>query len=272
MYGRSRSDYPREAAEQRYLERLKACYPIHPEIFDRLYADWSSIPQFQRTRGVLRMLATAVSRLYLDNDHWPLILPASLPLGDPALGDEFVKLLSEQWRPVLSEVDSDGSRADSIDKSLHRFAEVGGAARRIARTVFLGSAPSGAVHGLDERQIRLGAVLPGQGVSVYNEALSRMSGGLYYLYPGDGRYYFHAEENLNKVAADRREQLDAQTVNAHIVSQLNEAVGAPRGRDRLSAGLRGRTRSRASAAGDPAAGRHAADTRQRTRPCQRPSP
>ena len=53
-----------------------------------------------------------------------------------------------------------------------------------------------------------------------------MSGGLYYLYPEtDGRYYFHAEENLNKVAADRREQLDAQTVNAHIVSQLNEAVG-----------------------------------------------
>ena len=154
MYGRSRSDYPREAAEQRYLERLKACYPIHPEIFDRLYADWSSIPQFQRTRGVLRMLATAVSRLY-QNDPWPLILPASLPLSDPALGDEFVKLLSEQWRPVLSEVDSDGSRADGIDK-LQRFADVGGAARRLARTIFLGSAPSGAVRGLDERQIRLG--------------------------------------------------------------------------------------------------------------------
>ena len=223
MYGRSRSDYPREAAEQRYLQRLKACYPIHPEIFDRLYADWSSIPQFQRTRGVLRMLATAVSRLY-QNDPWPLILPASLPLSDPALGDEFVKLLSEQWRPVLSEVDSDGSRADGIDK-LQRFADVGGAARRIARTVFLGSAPSGAVRGLDERQIRLGAVHPGQGVSVYNEALSRMSGGLYYLYPADGRYYFHAEENLNKVAADRREQLDTQRIDAHIVGQLREAVG-----------------------------------------------
>ena len=225
MYGRSRSDYPREAAEQRYLERLKACYPIHPEIFDRLYADWSSIPQFQRTRGVLRMLATAVSRLYLDNDNWPLILPANLPLGDPALGDEFVKLLSDQWRPVLSEVDSDGSRADSIDKSLQRFAEVGGAARRIARAVFLGSAPSGAVRGLDERQIRLGVVLPGQGVSVYNEALSRMSGGLYYLYPADGRYFFHAEENLNKVVSDRREKLDAKRVNTYIVGQLREAIG-----------------------------------------------
>ena len=225
MYGRSRSDYPRETAEQRYLERLKACYPIHPEIFDRLYADWSSIPQFQRTRGVLRMLATAVSRLYLDNDHGPLILPASLPLGDPTLGDEFVRLLSEQWRPVLSEVDSDGSRAVGIDRELQRFAEVGGAARRIARAVFLGSAPSGAVRGIDERQVRLGVVQPGQGVSVYNEALGRMSGGLYYLYPANGRYYFHAEENLNKVAADRRERLDAQTVNAHIVGQLREAAG-----------------------------------------------
>ena len=225
MYGRSRSDYPHEAGEQRYLERLKACYPIHPEIFERLYTNWSSIPQFQRTRGVLRMLATAVSRLYLENDHRPLILPASLPLSDPALGDEFVKLLSEQWRPVLSEVDSDGSRTDVIDRGLQRFAEVGGAARRIARTVFLGSAPSGAVRGLDEREIRLGVVQPGQGVSVYNEALSRMSGGLYYLYPADGRYYFHAEENLNKVAADRREQLDTRTVNAHIAGQLQEAGG-----------------------------------------------
>ena len=225
MYGRSRSDYPREAGEQRYLDLLKACYPIHPEIFERLYADWSSIPQFQRTRGVLRMLATAVSRLYLENDHRPLILPASLPFSDPTLGDEFVKLLSEQWRPVLSEVDSDGSRTDGIDKGLQRFAEVGGAARRLARTIFLGSAPSGAVRGLDERQIRLGVVQPGQGVSVYNEALSRMSGGLYYLYTADGRYYFHAEENLNKVAADRREQLDPQTVDAHIVGQLQEAAG-----------------------------------------------
>ncbi len=225
MYGRSRSDYPREAAEQRYLERLKACYPIHPEIFDRLYADWSSIPQFQRTRGVLRMLALAISRLDLSDDAAPLILPANLPFSDPTLAAEFVKLLGRQWESVRTEVDSDDSLADDIDKSFQRFRDLGGAARRLARTIFLGSAPSGAVRGLDERQIRLGAVQPGQGVSVYNEALSRMSGRLYYLYATNGRYYFHAEENLNKVAADRREQLDAQTVNAYIVSQLREAVG-----------------------------------------------
>ena len=225
MYGRSRSDYPREAAEQRYLERLKACYPIHPEIFDRLYADWSSIPQFQRTRGVLRMLALAISRLELSGDASPLILPATLPLSDPTLAEEFVKLLSGQWQSVLSEVDSDSSRTDDIDRALERFRDVGGAARRIARTVFLGSAPSGAVRGIDERQIRLGAVYPGQGVSVYNEALSRMSGRLYYLYANEGRYYFHAEENLNKVATDREDWFGPAEVNAHVVSRLKDAVG-----------------------------------------------
>ncbi len=225
MYSRSHSDFPREAAEQRYLERLKACYPIHPEIFDRLYEDWSSIQRFQRTRGVLRMLAICISRLYLDDDRQPLIQPASLPLSDPALADEFVKLLSEQWQSVLSEVDSDNSRTDDIDQALQRFADVGGAARRIARTVFLGSAPSGAVRGIDERRIRLGVVQPGQGVSVYNEALGRMSGGLYYLYTSEGRYYFRAEENLNKVAADRRDGLDPSEVDARIVHELQEAVG-----------------------------------------------
>ena len=225
MYGRSHSDFPREASEQRYLDRLKACYPIHPEIFDRLYEDWSSIQRFQRTRGVLRMLAICISRLYLDDDRQPLIQPASLPLSDPALADEFVKLLSEQWQSVLSEVDSDNSRTDDLDQGRQRFADVGGAARRIARTVFLGSAPSGAVQGIDERRIRLGVVQPGQGVSVYNEALGRMSGSLYYLYPSEGRYFFHAEENLNKVAADRRDGLDPSEVNARIVHELQEAVG-----------------------------------------------
>lgn len=217
-------DYPQGTNEQRYLERMKACYPIHPEIFDRLYEDWSAIPQFQRTRGVLRMMAHCVSRLYLNSDSSPLIMPGNLTLSDAALANEFVRLLGSQWNPVLSEIDSNGSRTDNIDHSYQRFANVGGAARRIARAVFLGSSTSGAVKGIDARQIRLGVVQPGQGVSVYNEALNRMSGDLYYLYTSDDRYYFHAEENLNKVATDRAGALNNREINARIVNELQEAV------------------------------------------------
>ena len=223
MYSRYRSDYPQGVSEQNYLERLRACYPIHPEIFDRLYSDWSSKPAFQRTRGVLRMMAGCVNRLYLNRDSSPLIMPADLPLADAALANEFIKLLSSAWRSVLSEVDSNNSRTDNIDKENQRFADVGGAARRIARTVFLGSASSGAIRGIDSRQIRLGAVQPGQGSSTYNEALSRLTGSLYYLYHTDDRYFFHAEENLNKVASDRYNALSESRVDDYIVNMLDEA-------------------------------------------------
>ena len=225
MYGQNRGEYPTGVSEARYLQRLKDCYPIHPEIFERLYADWSSIPQFQRTRGVLRMMANCISYLYRQNDACPLIMPATLPFRNASLGNEFERLLPGQWQAVLSEVDSDHSQADRIDATVQRFAEVGGAARRLARAIFLGSAPSGAVKGIDLRQIHLGVVQPGDGISAYNDALQRMVGDLYYLYTDDGRHYFHAEENLNKVATDRAEQLSNRAIDERIVAELRDAVG-----------------------------------------------
>ena len=143
---------------------MKACYPIHPEIFDRLFQDWSVIPGFQRTRGVLRIMATYISRLYREQDQSLLIMPANLPLDDPALADEFTRLLAQSggnWDPVIKEVDSHGSRTDEIDMKSTVFVNVGGAARRIARTVFLGSATGGAFKGITPRQIHLGVVEPG---------------------------------------------------------------------------------------------------------------
>ena len=224
MYSRSRSDYPQGVAEQLYLQRMKDCYPIHPEIFDRLYSDWSSIARFQRTRGVLRMMAACISRLNLRNDPSPLILPASLTLDDPALSNEFVNLLAGNWSSVMSEVDSDESRTDRIDKDVRRFADVGGASRRIARTVFLGSAPTGSARGIDMRQVRLGTVQPGHGVAVYNEAIGRMTADLHYLYSSDDRYYFHAEENLNKVAADRAGTVTSREIADQVRMSMEEAI------------------------------------------------
>ena len=224
IYSRSRRDYPQEVGEQNYLEHMKACYPIHPEIFDRLYSDWSAIHRFQRTRGVLRMLAHCVSRLYLDGDASPLIMPANLPLDDPGLSGEFISILGEQWRPVLTEADSDGSRTDMIDRSSQRFGRFG-VSRRLARAIILGSAPGGAVSGIDATRIHLGVVQPGHGESVYNEALNRMARDLYYLYSADGRYYFHVEENLNKVATDRADSVTDREIHDEIESVMKEAVG-----------------------------------------------
>ena len=46
MYQNSRSEYPNNVSDQHYLQRMKDRYPIHPEIFDRLFEDWQSCPDF----------------------------------------------------------------------------------------------------------------------------------------------------------------------------------------------------------------------------------
>ena len=75
LYGENPSDFPTECREAPYLDRLRQAYPIHPELFDRLYDDWSTLQGFQRTRGVLRLMASVIHQLWESDDRSGLILP-----------------------------------------------------------------------------------------------------------------------------------------------------------------------------------------------------
>src|SRR5439155_11415772 len=79
LYRAQHAEFPRECRDSDYETRLKAAYPIHPEIFDRLYTDWSTLLKFQRTRGVLRLMASVIHSLWEKGDRNPLILPCMIP-------------------------------------------------------------------------------------------------------------------------------------------------------------------------------------------------
>ena len=145
---------PSETQEGRYYERLAQAYPIHPEVFDRLYEDWATIDGFQRTRGVLKLMAKVIARLWKADNKDLVILPGSLPLADGDVRNEMTYLLSPGWDPVI-EGDIDGDRAETteLEGKEPRFGQVN-AARRVARTLFLGTAPSSVatkpgIRGLD---------------------------------------------------------------------------------------------------------------------------
>jgi predicted AAA+ superfamily ATPase len=87
--------------------RIKAASPIHPEIFDRLYTDWSTLIEFQRTRGMLRLMAAVIHSLWEKGEKNPLILPANVPIDDPRVQFELTRYLSDNWVPVLKK-DMDG--------------------------------------------------------------------------------------------------------------------------------------------------------------------
>jgi predicted AAA+ superfamily ATPase len=80
MYRTGQGEFPAGCGEGDYKRRMEAAYPIHPELFDRLYNDWGGLDKFQRTRGVLRLMASVIHQLWKGQDGSLLILPASVPL------------------------------------------------------------------------------------------------------------------------------------------------------------------------------------------------
>ena len=76
---------------------MKSCYPIHPEVFDHLYEEWSTLDKFQRTRGVLRLMAAVIHELWMNNDASAMIMPGSIPLDVPVVRDELTRYLPEEW-------------------------------------------------------------------------------------------------------------------------------------------------------------------------------
>ncbi len=227
LYRETLGDFPPECREARYAERLKACYPIHPEVFERLYNDWATLERFQRTRGVLRLMAAVIHDLWSRNDASLLILPGSVGLDAPAVRDELTRYLPEGWTPVLEgDVDGRNSGPFRIDAESPRFGQMV-AARRVARAIFLGSAPhvvQQQVRGVEDVRIRLGAVQPGEQVAVFNDALSQLSDRLTYLYRQDRRYWYDTRPNLRRTVSERAQQLAEDEVEREVERRLREAT------------------------------------------------
>ena len=206
-YVDNREDFPPETQESHYVNRLMRAYPIHPEVFDRLYEDWSSLDNFQRTRGVLKLMAKVIHRLWKDNDKDPLIMPGSIPLQDADTRNEMIYYLPQGWDPVV-ERDVDGERAETTDiENLDTRLGSVQACRRTARTIFLGSAPSTAnqmVRGLELERVALGVAKPGQQVGIYKDALRRLSDRLHYLNSGNNRFWFDTRPNLRREMEERK--------------------------------------------------------------------
>lgn len=219
--------FPRETQESRYFERLMQAYPIHPEVFDRLYEDWSSLDNFQRTRGVLKLMAKVVHRLWKDNDKDPLIMPGSFPLADADTRNEMIYYLPQGWDPVV-ERDIDGERAETtgIETWDTRLGSVQ-ACRREARTIFLGSAPSTPnqmVRGIEAERITLGVAQPGQPIGVYKDALHRLMDKLHYLNSGNNRFWFDTRPNLRREMEDRKRRFqDKEDVVPFIQKHVQKA-------------------------------------------------
>ena len=218
--------FPRDAAKvsDEYEKRIRVSYPLHPELLDRLYEDWSTLERFQRTRGVLKLVSSIVHELWKSEDASPLILPGNVPLDATTVNTDLTQYLEDQWKPIIdSDIDGPSSMAQRIDlerPSLgQRFVT-----QRLARAIFMGAAPRvrSTHRGLDKQYLWLGTAIPGDTLGNFGSALELLAQRSTYFYEEQGHYWFDTQPSVTKTANDYAERLreDPEKVWNEITRRL----------------------------------------------------
>lgn len=222
FYRKYSDDFPRESREPAYEDRIKRTYPIHPELFDRLYEEWSSLERFQRTRGVLRLMSTVIHALWTGDDSSPLIMPGSIPLAVGRVNSELTSYLQDSWKAVIdADVDGPNSEPARIDVAKPLFGQRS-LTKRLARTVFFGAVPTiGSAHkGLEAQRVFLGTAVPGDVTGNFHAALTQLGDRATYFYSGSGKYWYDLQANITRTAKDQAERLHKEDVWAEIALRL----------------------------------------------------
>jgi len=224
MYQTGKAQFPTRVHDAEYRKRMEAAYPFHPETFDQLFEVWGSLETFQRTRGVLRLMANVVHTLWDRHDASPLIMPATIPLDAVGVVTEMGGYLPDSWASVIEhDIDGDQALSVALDHENANYDKVS-ATRRVARTIFLGSAPTfrSENKGIDDRTIRLGVVQPGENVAIFGDALRAFADRATYLYSEHGRYWFATQPSVTQIAQERLSQLPQDDVDHEIVELLRK--------------------------------------------------
>ena len=223
-YAKHPGEFPAECREGNYLRKMELAYPVHPELFERLYQDWSGLVRFQRTRGVLRLMAAVIHHLWESGDQGLLILPAHLPVGAQKIVGELTKYLPSGWTSVIEkDVDGPDATPGKLDGQKPNLGRIS-ATRRVARTLFIGSAPTAdaANRGVEDRSIKLGCTLPGESPAIFGDALRHLAQAATYLYQDSARYWYATQPTVAKLAADRAEELKRQ--RDKVLDEIRERI------------------------------------------------
>jgi hypothetical protein len=222
LYRDHKTDFPPGTSERDYADKMLEAYPIHPMLFDKLATEWGALEKFQRTRGVLALLARTIFAIYRERSDEPLILPSSLRIDDPAVRGALLEPLpGPVWGSIIEgEVDGDTSLPAEMEARRQRYRN-DQVARRAARAVFVSTAPAGdARGGITGPELRLACVKPGEQISIFGDALREIAERSAHLYETEGRYWYGPRATLNKLADNRQLDVETDAADNEIVRLL----------------------------------------------------
>ncbi len=226
LYQGLATDVPSEVRDIEYRDRIERAYPFHPELIDVLYERWGSFPTFQRTRGVLRLLAEVVSDLYGKKVVSPLIQSSLVNLDNQSIRREFIKHIGNEYDSVIaSDIAGKNAKAPKIDKEMGSEYEKYGIAKGIATSVFINSFSAGPSKETTLSRIRVALLREGIPVTIVGDAVAKLEEELWYFHSERKQYAFRNQPNLNRVILDREEVIPEERIREELKTHIQKDVG-----------------------------------------------
>lgn len=232
MYHNRSKDLPEGCDGIKYAQSIKQSYPFHPELIDMFRLRWGSDSRFQRTRGVLRLLASIVQDLWKRRDQLSgqaLIHTSDVCLENlPSLTGTITNLMGSTWETVmLADVYGKGSNSRKIDElnpqsNLYKYSLTQG----IATTLLLASVGV-RQRGMNIKGIKLCLLRPNAfNHNDVNTALGKLEQVAHYLHTAkveDRTYWFESKANINILLSQAKNDIKQEEMDEEIVCRLKSS-------------------------------------------------
>lgn len=215
-------------------------YPFHPIVLSVFERKWQALPRFQRTRGILRLLALWVSYAYQSGFKGalkdPLIALGSAPLEDPQFRTAVLEQLGESRLEASITTDITGkneSHAVRLDKEAVDSIKKSFLHQRVAKSIFFESNGGQLKAEATLPELRLAVSDPNIDIGNVETVLDDLIQSCYYLSAENNRFKFSLSPNLNKLLSDRRAGIQNEQVKELVRHDIQEIFASGTGIERV---------------------------------------
>ena len=236
MYHNRRDALPAEADRVAYVERIKKAYPFHPELIDLFRVRWGSDSRFQRTRGVLRLLASIVKDLWMRRASLvgtqALIQTSDVQMENlPTLQSQITSLMGAQWDSVMH-ADVFGTISNSYKLDEQNAGNNIGEyhlATAVTTTVLMASVGASSQKGLSLKQLKLCLLKPDafQHIDI-DSTVNQLENIVHYMYRssigGEQSYWFQSKPNINILINQAKGDIKEEEIYGEVMQMVKQSV------------------------------------------------
>jgi len=227
------ADLPQRCTRAGYGKEFVESYPFHPELLTTLNHKTATIPNFNQTRGALRLLAWTVRVLWEKKppNTW-LIHLYNIDLSQEQIAEDLTSRLDRPKFKQVIEADITSvlagipAHAQETDQALIAAGKPN-YAQRLSTTILIHSLTQGIASGVDPSDLMLAVISPESGMGgddpgVLQRTLENLYKKAWFLEYDGHRYRFKTEPSLNKIVEDETTQVGPSKGKQEIERRIKQ--------------------------------------------------